>query len=45
MLAVEGENVRLTCVSTGVPTPLVGWSRKDGEAFPDGVWRSEDKLL
>ena len=37
----EGDHLKLTCAATGVPKPLISWSRSDGNAYPDGAWRSQ----
>ena len=42
---IEGANFKLTCVASGIPRPKISWTREDGKAIPDGVWRSETFLL
>ena len=37
----EGDHLKLTCAASGVPKPIVTWRKKDGNAFPDGSWRSK----
>lgn len=34
----EGSNVRLMCVVTGKPEPVVQWTRIDGSVIPMGPW-------
>jgi hypothetical protein len=33
---VEGSYAKLTCDATGVPKPIISWSRANGKAMPDG---------
>lgn len=30
MVTLEGGNIRLRCIATGVPEPTVSWKRQDG---------------
>ncbi len=41
IVATEGDHLKLTCLASGIPEPVISWSRADGVVFPDGVWRSE----
>ena len=38
----EGENVTITCTATGVPEPLVDWSRADGSDLIDSRYVISD---
>lgn len=40
IIVKEGDHLKLTCASSGIPKPLITWNRGDGNAFPDGAWRS-----
>ena len=33
--SIEGDNITITCTATGVPVPLVTWSRADGSSLTD----------
>lgn len=37
----EGDHLKLTCAASGIPKPLISWSKIDGDAFPDGAWKSK----
>jgi len=41
IVVLEGDHLKLTCAASGEPRPLITWSRGDGDAFPDGAWRSQ----
>ena len=41
IITMEGDYLKLTCAATGIPKPMISWNREDGNAFPDGTWRSE----
>lgn len=39
--AYEGDNVRLGCIVTGNPTPMVQWRRIDASTIELGAWKGE----
>ena len=45
IITMEGDYLKLTCAATGIPKPMISWNRMDGNAFPDGTWRSALKNL
>ena len=38
----KGYNVTITCAATGVPAPLVNWSRADGSSLTDSRYIISD---
>lgn len=40
IIVKEADHLKLTCAASGIPKPIVTWRKKDGNAFPDGSWRS-----
>lgn len=41
IIVKEGDHLKLICLGSGVPKPIVSWQRLDGNAFPDGAWKSK----
>ncbi|XP_059081824.1 uncharacterized protein LOC131879496 [Tigriopus californicus] len=39
IIVKEGDHLKLICLGSGVPKPIVSWQRLDGNAFPDGAWK------
>lgn len=37
----EGSNLRLRCVATGNPPPVIVWQKLDTTTIPMGSWRGE----
>lgn len=35
----EGDNLRLRCVSTGAPAPIIVWQKLDTTTVPMGSWK------
>ena len=45
IITTEGDFLKLTCAAAGVPKPMISWNRLDGNAIPEGTWRSAHKIL
>ena len=43
IITTEGDFLKLTCAAAGVPKPMISWNRLDGNAIPEGTWRSEEQ--
>lgn len=37
----EGDNVRLHCSATGIPTPRITWQRLDNKPINRGAWQGK----
>ncbi|XP_026827101.1 uncharacterized protein LOC105277676 [Ooceraea biroi] len=35
----EGSNIRLRCIASGKPQPIIQWTKIDGSMIPMGTWR------
>lgn len=44
VVVTEGAHLKLTCIATGIPRPVITWAKLDHMAFPDGNWRSQNNL-
>ncbi|XP_070149471.1 uncharacterized protein [Polyergus mexicanus] len=35
----EGKNIRLRCAASGIPQPVIQWTKIDGSTIPMGTWQ------
>ena len=40
IVVTEGDNLRLRCVASGVPKPMIEWRKLDNSVIPLGAWKS-----
>jgi Immunoglobulin domain len=44
IIVKELDNLRLQCAATGVPKPMIVWSRADGGPFDWGKWKDNTRI-